>query len=301
MPNLNTGILSALPVVVPPLLEQHAIAHILGALDGKIELNAKMNRTLEAMARAIFKSWFVDFDPVRAKMEGHKPYGMDDATAALFPDSFEESELGLVPKGWKTGTVDDFATIQRTMLDPCHYPEEQFDHYSIPAYDQGHMPSMELGGAIKSTKFLVPERCVLLSKLNPRFPRVWMPQISDGRRSICSTEFLVTLPRRAYNREFVYGVFASAEFQTTLSTLVTGTSSSHQRVRAENVQAMATLVPSQEITQVYAASVAPLCSMIVSNRQASCSVAAVRDTLLPKLISGQLRVKDAEKIVEGLV
>ena len=98
-----------LSVKLPPLSEQKAIAHILSSLDDKIELNRQMNETLEAMARAIFKSWFVDFDPVRAKMEGRQPAGMDAATADLFPDEFEESSLGLIPKGWKVKKLGDLA------------------------------------------------------------------------------------------------------------------------------------------------------------------------------------------------
>jgi len=94
-------------LVLPPLPEQRAIAHILGTLDDKIELNRRMNETLEAMARALFKSWFVDFDPVRAKAEGRQPYGMDAETAALFPDSFEASPLGEVPRGWEVSTIGD--------------------------------------------------------------------------------------------------------------------------------------------------------------------------------------------------
>ena len=98
-----------LSVKLPPLSEQKAIAHILSSLDDKIELNRQMNETLEAMARAIFKSWFVDFDPVRVKMEGRQPAGMDAATADLFPDEFEESSLGLIPKGWKVKKLGDLA------------------------------------------------------------------------------------------------------------------------------------------------------------------------------------------------
>ena len=97
--------LRAIHVPLPPLPEQRAIAHILGTLDDKIELNRRMNETLEAMARALFQSWFVDFDPVRARAEGREPEGMDAATAALFPDGFEESELGMVPRGWRVQSV----------------------------------------------------------------------------------------------------------------------------------------------------------------------------------------------------
>ncbi|MFM2303656.1 MAG: hypothetical protein RLZZ135_1066 [Cyanobacteriota bacterium] len=105
VPTLNRNHIHPLRISIPPLPEQKAIASILSSLDDKIELNQQMNRTLEAQARAIFKSWFVDFDPVRAKMEGRQPAGMDAATAALFPDAFEESELGVIPRGWRIGKI----------------------------------------------------------------------------------------------------------------------------------------------------------------------------------------------------
>ena len=96
------------PIAVPPLAEQRAIARILGALDDKIELNRRMNHTLEAMAQALFKSWFVDFDPVIAKREGRKPAGMDEATAALFPEHFQETQMGPIPTGWETSVSEDW-------------------------------------------------------------------------------------------------------------------------------------------------------------------------------------------------
>ena len=98
-------------LTLPPLAEQRAIAHILGTLDDKIELNRRMNETLEAMARALFKSWFVDFDPVRAKREGRQPAGMDKATAALFPDAFQDSPLGKIPKGWQVERIEELVTL----------------------------------------------------------------------------------------------------------------------------------------------------------------------------------------------
>jgi type I restriction enzyme S subunit len=106
VPHTNLGILRETPCQVPPLLEQQAIAHILGTLDDKIELNRKTNETLEAMASALFKSWFVDFDPVRAKAEG-RPTGLPDEISDLFPDSFEDSELGEIPAGWRVAPVGD--------------------------------------------------------------------------------------------------------------------------------------------------------------------------------------------------
>src|SRR6266568_2148254 len=108
MPNLNTSILAACPFLVPPKNEQRAIAHILGRLDDKIELNRRMNETLEAMARALFKSWFVDFDPVRAKAEGRHP-DLPKPLADLFPDRFEDSELGETPEGWCVKKIEEVA------------------------------------------------------------------------------------------------------------------------------------------------------------------------------------------------
>jgi type I restriction enzyme S subunit len=112
-PQLTITHLKYVPITFPPIKEQRTIAHILGTLDDKIELNRRMNATLEAMARAIFKSWFVDFDPVHAKASGEQPFGMDAATAELFPGAFEESELGPIPAGWEVGQLDDLLVLQR--------------------------------------------------------------------------------------------------------------------------------------------------------------------------------------------
>ena len=127
MPQPQRPVRSSLQFRFPPLAEQRAIAHILGTLDDKIELNRRMNETLEAMARALFKSWFVDFDPVRAKAEGRDP-GLPKPLADLFPDSFEDSELGEIPKGWKVGPLEEALVLQRgfdlpvTLRTPGLYP-----------------------------------------------------------------------------------------------------------------------------------------------------------------------------------
>jgi type I restriction enzyme S subunit len=106
-PSLNRNFIYPIPVCVPKPKEQRAIASVLGALDDMIEVNREINETLEELARALFKSWYVDFDPVRAKLEGRPPAGMDAATAALFPDHFQDSELGQIPKGWEVKQLGD--------------------------------------------------------------------------------------------------------------------------------------------------------------------------------------------------
>ena len=118
MPNLNTDIIKALPLVLPSIEEQRALAEFFGALDGRIALLRETNATLEAIAQALFKSWFVDFDPVHAKQQGLTPAGMDEATAALFPVSFQESALGLVPKGWRPGVLGEVVRTIKSQLHP---------------------------------------------------------------------------------------------------------------------------------------------------------------------------------------
>jgi type I restriction enzyme S subunit len=297
--SLNRNHIHPLPVAVPPVPEQRAIARVLGSLDDKIELNRRMNETLEAVAQAIFRSWFVDFDPVRAKAEGRRPTGMDAETAALFPGSLEASAAGSVPRGWTVGPLSHVAMASREMVDPGAHPDEVFDHYSIPAYDVDRRPVTEPGASIGSSKLAVPADAVLLSRLNPRFPRVWMPTPSTQRRAICSTEFLVASPLPGYSREYLCGLFASGAFGARLSTLVTGTSGSHQRVRPDDVLAMPVVTPGPKLVGHFTQLVRPLHELIATHRAEGATLAAIRGELLPKLISGRLRVRDVHGAEEG--
>ena len=274
----------------PPYPQQNAIADILGSLDDKIELNRRTNETLEAMAKAIFKSWFVEFDPVHAKSKGRQPDGIDSETAKLFPSSFENSEIGWVPKGWKVGTVGDLIALSRDALTPTQFPDEIFDHYSIPAFDDGRLPSAELGDTIKSNKFVVPAVCVLLSKLNPRTPRVWMPDIDGHRRALCSTEFLVSLPKDGISREFLFLLFTSSEFCERFATFVTGTSGSHQRVKPESLLNIEVVLPPDKLIEAFTAVTSPLLAATRVSVEQSRGLAEIRDAVLPRLLSGELTV-----------
>ena len=270
----------------PPLPEQRAIAHILGTLDDKIERNRRMNETLEG---------FVDFDPVRANVEGHDS-GLPKALADLFPDSFDDSERGAIPKGWQRGTIGALATLSRKSVIPGDFPNEVFDHYSIPAYDNGCMPKQETGELIKSNKFLLLPECVLLSKLNPRIPRIWMPNVKAGRRSVCSTEYLVVLPKPDVPRVFLYCLFSNNAFVSEFATFVTGTSGSHQRVKPENLLQMSCIIAPEPVVNRVASIVKPILERVSGNIAQSCTLAVLRDTLLPRLLSGKIRVKNAKRI-----
>jgi len=263
MPKLTQANMNRIPLAAPPVDEQRAIAGVLGALDGKIELNRRTNETLEAIARALFKSWFVDS-----------------------------------ANGLKTAKFSTIAMLSRGAINPSDSPQEIFEHYSIPAYDERRMPVAEFGTAIKSNKFVVPLDCVLLSKLNPRIPRVWMPDVARERRAVSSTEFLVLRPTHV-SREYLYGLCSSDTFLSEFATMVTGTSGSHQRVKGEFLSRMDVLLPDAIKLQQYTGIVAPMHQRIALNLRENETLASLRDALLPRLLSGELRVREAEKMMEA--
>jgi type I restriction enzyme S subunit len=299
VPGLNRNHLHSAKVRIPPLREQQAIACILGALDDKIELNRRRNRTLEAMARAIFQSWFVDFDPVKAKAAGRTPPGLSPEIAELFPDRFEDSPLGPIPAGWRVGTVGDIVTLSRDAILPGDYADEVFDHYSIPAYDAGQNPLPESGSTIKSQKFIVTDDCVLVSKLNPKTPRVWIPAVDKARRRIASTEFLVCRPKASSDlgRAYFYCLACDKTFSEHLTSRASGTSNSHQRVRPQDFLSYEIPLPAAKLASAFNDKVEPVLDRVLLVKSESRTLAALRDALLPKLISGELRVPDAERIV----
>ncbi|WP_223508783.1 MULTISPECIES: restriction endonuclease subunit S [unclassified Pseudomonas] len=297
---INLKDLRALPVPMAPEYERGKIIELIGSLDDRITLLRETNATLEAIAQALFKSWFVDFDPVRAKAEGLEPEGMDAATAALFPDSFEESELGLVPMGWKAGCVADIAVQKKGSVNPLASPNELFEHYSLPAFDSGQSPVLEHGESIKSNKTPLPEEVVLLSKLNPHIPRVWLP-VKHGKNAVCSTEFLAYSPKAGGSKELIYCLFSSAEFQQQLCQLVTGTSNSHQRVKPDQVLKLRLAIADDSLFIAFADIASPIFERVYANRLKAKTLTQLRDALLPRLISGQLRLPETEASVENML
>ena len=294
MPNLNTSILSACPFIIPPNSEQRAIAYILGTLDDKIELNRRMNETLEAMARTLFKSWFVDFDPVRAKMEGHDT-GLPKSIADLFPDRLVESELDLIPDGWKAGRLADIATAPRRNIDPASLDDE------TPYIGLEHMPRRSIalrawGGAGKltSNKSAFKKGEVLFGKLRPYFHKVG----SAPTNGVCSTDIVVIASKAMEWSAFVLLCTSSIEFISYTNQSSTGTKM--PRTNWTTMGDYRICLPAALIVRAFQNAVQPVVEQIVANVHESHTLAALRDTLLPKLISGEIRLRDAERQVEGV-
>jgi type I restriction enzyme S subunit len=287
--------LAVLDVPLPNLKEQWAIARILGTLDDKIELNRRTNETLQSVARAIFKSWFVDFDPVRLKMEGRQPEGMDAETAALFPDSFEGSDVGRIPRGWKSGILGDIAQNSRTSIraedlsgDMPYIGLEHIPRRSIALSAWGYAHE------VKSNKYVFSKGDFLFGKLRPYFHKVGVTAV-DG---VCSTDILVVQPREAVFNSLVLMTIASDDFIAHTDSSSTGTKM--PRTSWADMSRYQIAIPTVEVTKAFYEITMPLVDRIQSSVSMSRTLIKIRDTLLPKLISGELRVPAMEKIVEEM-
>jgi type I restriction enzyme, S subunit len=286
---LNLKDIRQLPIPMPGAAVIGEITEFATLMSTRIGLLRETNETLEVIAQALFKSWFVDFDPVRAKSEGRQPEGMDETTAALFPNTFDASPLGQIPSGWHVGLRAELLALHKSTIDPRRFPDTEFNLFSLPAFDKGEVPVRQFGRDIKSNKTKVPLGAVLLSKLNPHIPRVWLPSIVEDN-SICSTEFLPFVPTSGSTPELVYCLLRTNGMMGSLSQLVTGTSNSHQRVRPEGVLTQACVVPPGEIVLAFSELIGPTIERIKADRLQGQTLTQLRDSLLPRLISGQLRV-----------
>ena len=290
--------LLSISVEIPvDLQEQRAIAHILGTLDDRIELNRRMSETLEAMARALFKAWFVDFEPVRAKMEGRwrrgeSLPGLPAHLYDLFPDRLVDSELGEIPEGWGVGTLGDVADHIRRNVQPGQI-EPQTPYIALEHMPRRCIALSDWGAAegIESNKFEFRKGEILFGKLRPYFHKVGVAPV-DG---VCSTDIVVVAPKTPHWFAFVLYVVSSDEFVEYTNAGSTGTkmpmTSWVEMARYDIV------LPPEAIAQAFTEMVRPGVDRIIAATHESRTLAALRDTLLPKLISGALRVKDAERFL----
>lgn len=271
---------------IPPLAEQKAIAAVLGALDDKIELNRRMNATLEAMARSLFQSWFVDFDPVRAKLDGRPAAALDPATAALFPENLEDSPLGHIPKGWTAGKLGDIGTNSRRGVQPGDIPP------NTPYIALEHMPRrcIALGdwddsAEVASGKSAFKKGEILFGKLRPYFHKVGVAPF-DG---VCSTDILVLAPKSPEWFGYLLGHASSDEVIQFTDLASTGTKM--PRTNWSDISSFKVALPPKPIAAAFTRNIQPMLDHIHANLHESRTLATLRDTLLPKLLSGELSLR----------
>jgi type I restriction enzyme S subunit len=276
----------AFHVCIPPLSVQHEIVYILGTLDDKIELNRQMNQTLDEIARTLFRSWFVDFDPVRTKAEGRQPDGMDAETAALFPDRLVDSELGPIPEGWEWGSLDQIADNIRDnvpaselVADENYVGLEHFGKRQIALYE------WESASKVSSNKSRFREGDVLFGKLRPYFHKVCQAPV-DG---VCSTDILVIRPRCPEDLSLILAVASSDAMIEHATQRSSGTRM--PRANWSDVGGFRVALPPSNIRSAFGCALQPMLELVTRSIHESITLAELRDTLLPELLSGRLSVK----------
>lgn len=255
-PNINFQEIKSIEIELPEIPEQKAIADVLSSLDDKIDLLHRQNKTLEAMAETLFRQWFV-----------------------------EE-----VRENWEEKKLADYADHLKVNITPANNPVQLYIHYSLPAFDDGMKPVIEGGSEILSNKYSVEPWTILVSKLNPRFPRIWPIGGSPGKNAICSTEFQVFKPIDEKLYGYLYFLLKSSDVREELSMSASGTSGSHQRVRPEDILNLKIILPSPKLAEQYSESVMPYIKKMMANLAQMHTLEKLRDTLLPKLMSGEVRV-----------
>lgn len=284
-----------LKVTVPPIEIQRAIARTLGALDDKIELIRRMNRTLEAMAAALFKSWFVDFDPVTAKAEGRAPYGMKAETAALFPSAFQDLEMGSIPHRWRVGALSEIADINARVrkADYAHKIIEYIDISSVNAGQLTGRTSIEIDDAPSRAQRLVSHGDTIWSCVRPNRKSYLFIQHPKSN-VVVSTGFAVLSPKIS-SSAYLYLWVTTDDFVEYLTAHAEG--SAYPAVRPDSFEMARVLIPPHDVLAAFEKRVGTLFKMRHINECQSHTLIAIRDALLPKLLSGEIRVKQVEKIV----
>ncbi len=292
--------LRKIEVSLPPIAEQRAIAHILGTLDDKIELNRQQNETLEAMARALFKAWFVDFEPVRAKQEGRWQRGLSLPGLPahlydLFPDKLVESELGEIPEGWQVTSLLEFSSLNPESWTKRTRPQE-IRYVDLSNTKWGRVEIVTNYGADDA-----PSRAQRV--LRPLDTIIGTVRPGNGSYALISDEnltgstgFAVLRPLRRECSEYVYLAATARENIERLSNLADG--GAYPAVRPEIVSATQVPRASEEVINEFSRQVSSMLAGIADNERSSRSLAQLRDTLLPKLISGELRIPDAETFLK---
>jgi type I restriction enzyme, S subunit len=293
--NINLEVLRGLEFPIPPLEIQVEIANFLSLLDDRITLLRETNTTLEAIAQALFKSWFVDFDPVRAKQEGRAPEGMHEATAAMFPDSFEESELGFVPKGWRVGVLGDFLSLRNERTRPSdltaslpYVPVESISSKSP------FLQECKSGDEANSSLILFHKGDVLFGAMRPYFHKVCSAPF-DG---VTRTTVFTLVPKNTMAAAFsLFQAYQDAiiEYATQHSE---GSTIPYAKW-GNSLEKMPVLVPPNELQERFSEVVSSFIDSGNENIRKIQTLGSLLDTLLPRLISGQLRLPETEELVNA--
>lgn len=296
-PKINMGNLKRVTVPWPAPDIRTGISAIGRAIDDRIDLLRQTNVSLEAIAQALFKSWFVDFDPVRAKAEGREPEGMDSATAALFPAEFEESELGLIPKGWGAGTLGDLSDLNASKWTTKQHPDSlcYIDLSGVSKNRIDPPTEYRFDDAPSRARHHLRDGDTIIGTVRPG-NRAFAFVSEPASTLTGSTGFAVLSPKSPFLSSFVYLAATRDEAIERLANLADG--GAYPAVRHGIVAATPCVVPQPGIFTAFSGITQPLLRRIARNEANARTLSEMRDTLLPRLISGKLRLPESEEAGE---
>lgn len=255
--------LAPMNVMLPNIVTQKQIIAILSVIECKIKLNNEINANLEQQAQAIFKSWFVDFEP----------FG------------------GTIPETWFMAKLGDIASIKTTSFSPAKNPDVILEHYSIPAFDKNKYPVFELAKEVKSNKYILTSKSIMISKLNPNTKRVWRPMYLT-EFAVSSTEFIIFEANNPIYKDFIYSIIDSVDFMDWMCAHTTGSTNSRQRTIPSTTLEFKVPIACDEIISEFCAIVSPMYDKISQNICENQKLVKIRDILLPKLMSGEIDFSD---------
>ena len=280
VPGVDRNVLHDLVVpYISDLASQKTTTRVLSAIDAKIANNKKLMAELEETARLIYDYWFTQFD---FPDENGRPYRSSDGKM-VWSDELKHD----IPEGWGIGTLGDYLHLEKDTITPV--ASQTYEHYSIPAYDDGKHPTFDDGGSIESGKYRVSKGCILYSKLNPKFKRLWRPYCFT-ENAICSTEFLVMKPNRMMAQGYCLGILHSGAYYSHMVSRAISSTGSRSRVDPEVAIGFKVPCPDERLIERYGNVVMPLYDLIQRLEVESHELAGLRDWLLPMLMSGQLVV-----------
>ncbi|HHD0820452.1 TPA: restriction endonuclease subunit S [Staphylococcus aureus] len=277
----NKSMVKKLPISIPEINYQDVVIKVLDELEDKIEINKKIIANLEELSQTLFKRWFVDFEFPNEEGNPYKSSGGE----------MIDSELGKIPSNWKIYKLKDIASHKKETFNPKKSEEVTVKHFSLPAYDNEEQAIVEEVNKIKSNKWIINNNCVLFSKMNPDTKRIWLPVIDNKKLNVASSEFVVMESPNNKINSFIYNICLNSQFIDYLKANTTGSTNSRQRVKP-TIAVNYKLAIEDSIVKKYSEIITPYMEEMKILRSEIGKLTQLRDTLLPKLMSGELEISD---------
>ncbi|MCM6961604.1 restriction endonuclease subunit S [Staphylococcus aureus] len=285
--NISSKLIETVKIPNFSLKKQKSISKILNQISRKIEINKKIIANLEELSQTLFKRWFVDFEFPDENGDPYKSSGGE----------MVDSELGKIPKGWECVYLKDIVHHKKDTFNPKKSNESEVKHFSLPAFDSGQYPTIDNVTDIKSNKWIIDENCILFSKMNPTTRRIWVTSYNENFLNVASSEFVVLKSDNSYRNAFIYNICISDKFNEYLVSNTTGSTNSRQRVKPD-IAVQYRFAYNEEVSYLLSEKIEPYIEKIKIIREQNQNLTQLRDTLLPKLMSGEIEIPDDIEVME---